>query len=291
VAGTFGSEPKGDWVAAKLFLGDGEGEVFLNLDPIGGYGELSMKDEAYGDAVLHELGRLLQGDASATATEPERPVDTVVEPVAAETPAPVPNRDAPRIAALVEKAGPGVFQPERRRALESLAKMGPRAKEALPVFLTALQDEDVIIRGEALRGLPNIRPDPKVGVAAVTPLLNDSYPINQVQAANALADFGETEMAATYLTVFLKGEAKSWAAIGLSRLGPAARGAVPLLIEMLEKWTEPNEGYSACMALAAIGRDARSALPALEGASQSPNKTVRDSAIYAIREIGGPGNP
>ncbi len=286
VAGAFGSEPKGDWISTKLFLGDGEGEVFLNLDPIGRHGELSMKDPAHGDAVLRALGRLLQGEVSASAREPERPAESVSEPLP-EMPAPAPNHDAARIAALVEKSAAGVPQPERRRALESLAKMGPRARDAVPVFLEALKDDDVIIRSEAVRGLPNLRPDPQIGVTAVTPLLSDSYPANQVWAANALADFGQTEMAATYLTVFLKGEAKTGAAAGLSRLGPEARGAVPLLVEMLEKRTEPNEGYWASMALAAIGRDATSALPALEAASKDPNKTVHEAARYAIREISG----
>ena len=36
--------------------------------------------------------------------------------------------------------------------------MGPRAIDAVPVFLKALEDEDPIIRGEALRGLPAFGP-------------------------------------------------------------------------------------------------------------------------------------
>lgn len=285
VAGAFGSEPEGNWVSTKLFLGDGESEVFLNLDPIGRYGELSMKDPVYGDKVLRELGRLLQGEVSATA--PERPAPRVVESSASPPPTPKRNRDAARIAALVEKARDGVPQPQRRQALESLGKLGPRASDAVPVFLEALEDEDPIIRGEALRGLPKLRTDPQLGAAAVTPLLSDPYPVNQVWAANALADFGQTETAATYLTVFLKGESKTWAAAGLTRLGPEARGAVGLLVEMLENRADEQEGYAACMALAAIGRDATSALPALEAASRDPDKYVRDAASYAISEIDG----
>ena len=148
-------------------------------------------------------------------------------------------------------------------------------------------DQDPLIRGEALLGLPKLRPDPQVGVAAVTPLLSDPYPVNQVWAANALADFGQTSTAATYLTVFLKGEANTWAAAGLTRLGPEARGAVPLLMEMLEKRKDAHEGYAACRALAAIGREAASALPALQAASRDPDKYVREAASYAIREIDG----
>ncbi|MGH9388103.1 MAG: HEAT repeat domain-containing protein, partial [Vicinamibacteria bacterium] len=265
-------------------------EVFLNLDPIGGYGEFSMKDSVYGGGVLRELGRLLQGEVSATARETavlERPAPGVAGSLASDTPAPSPNPDVSRIASLLEKAGAGVPQPERRKALETLAKMGPRARDAMPVFLEALADDDPIIRGEALLGLPKLRPDPQIGAAAVTPLLRDSYPVNQVWAANALADFGQSSAAATYLTVFLKGEAKTWAAGGLTRLGPEAKGAVPLLTEMLEERKDAHEAYAACMALAAIGREARSALPTLEAASRDPDKYIRDAASYAIREIDG----
>ena len=285
VAGTFGSEPKGPWIATKLFLGDGEGEVFLNLDPIGGYGEFSMKDPDYGNAVVRELARLLQGEAVATADD--APADPGVAPSgaaadSAPTTLATPN---PNVARLSGKASPGMRQPERRAALESLAHMGPRARDAVPVFLKALEDEDPIIRGAALRGLPALRPDPQIGIAAVTPLLKDSYPVNQVWAAEALAAFGDTRKAVTYLTVFLKGDAKTWAAAGLTEIGAEAREAVPLLIEMLENRTDPGEGYAACRALAAIGRDAASALPALRAASQDVSKNVRDAAIHAISEI------
>lgn len=282
VAGTFGSEPKGSWFATKLFLGDGEGEVFLNLDPIGGYGEFSMKDPDSGQAVVRELARLLQGEAVAASAD--APADPEVGAAAESTPTTLPTPN-PNVVRLAGKAAPGMRQPERRAALESLAQMGPRAREAVPVFLKALEDEDPIIRGAALRGLPALRPDSQIGIAAVTPLLKDSYPVNQVWAAEALAAFGDTRKAVTYLTVLLKGEARNYAAAGLTAIGPEARGATPLLIEMLENRKDPGDGYAACRALAAIGRDAASALPALRAASQDVSKTVRDAAIYAIREI------
>jgi hypothetical protein len=51
----------GTWTGAKLFFGSGEGEsqVFLNLDPAHHIGEFSMKDEDYGDGVLRELAKVL----------------------------------------------------------------------------------------------------------------------------------------------------------------------------------------------------------------------------------------
>ena len=57
--GSFDSKKKGSWIALKLFLGDDQGEVFLNLDPVSGKGEFSMKDSDYGNYVVSRLAQVL----------------------------------------------------------------------------------------------------------------------------------------------------------------------------------------------------------------------------------------
>jgi hypothetical protein len=57
--GGFTSSPPGHWIASKLFLDDGEGEVFLNLNPHDGVGEFSIKDEDYATEVVTALARVL----------------------------------------------------------------------------------------------------------------------------------------------------------------------------------------------------------------------------------------
>jgi hypothetical protein len=57
--GAFAAKPTGPWIATKIFLAGGEGEVFLNLDPTNGVGEFSIKDEGYGNVVIQELSRVL----------------------------------------------------------------------------------------------------------------------------------------------------------------------------------------------------------------------------------------
>lgn len=49
------------WRMIKLFFGegDGESEVFLNLNPTLRQGQFSIKDSDYGDAVLAELAKVL----------------------------------------------------------------------------------------------------------------------------------------------------------------------------------------------------------------------------------------
>jgi hypothetical protein len=58
LAGSFTSEPRGDWVATKVFVADGDGEFYLNLNSKEAKGEISIKDADYGDIVLRELSRV-----------------------------------------------------------------------------------------------------------------------------------------------------------------------------------------------------------------------------------------
>jgi hypothetical protein len=53
--GGFSATPKGDWIAMKIFLSGDQGEVFLNLNPVLGKAEFSIKDSAYGDFVVAQL--------------------------------------------------------------------------------------------------------------------------------------------------------------------------------------------------------------------------------------------
>jgi hypothetical protein len=59
LAGSFTSNPPGPWITAKVFVAGGEGEFYLNLNPAEGLGEISIKDEEYGDIVVQELAKIL----------------------------------------------------------------------------------------------------------------------------------------------------------------------------------------------------------------------------------------
>ncbi len=58
IGGRFTSTKSGDWIAFKLFLADGEGEVYLNVNPVIGEGEFTTKDPEYGEIVLRELAKV-----------------------------------------------------------------------------------------------------------------------------------------------------------------------------------------------------------------------------------------
>jgi hypothetical protein len=57
--GGYSSNPPGPWTAAKLFLADDSGEVYLNLDEHDRAGEFSIKDEDYAKIVVTELAKIM----------------------------------------------------------------------------------------------------------------------------------------------------------------------------------------------------------------------------------------
>jgi len=57
--GGFTSRSAGDWMTLKAFLANGDGEVYLNLNPEKGIGEFSLKDEGYAEVVLREVASVL----------------------------------------------------------------------------------------------------------------------------------------------------------------------------------------------------------------------------------------
>jgi hypothetical protein len=60
-AGGYSNKPRGDWKLVKLFLpkGGDDGEVFLNLNPVSGEAEFSIKDPDYGDYLLEQFAKVL----------------------------------------------------------------------------------------------------------------------------------------------------------------------------------------------------------------------------------------
>jgi hypothetical protein len=58
-ADAYASDPPGNWIVTKVFVANGDGEFYLNLNPTDGCGEISLKDEEYGDIVVRELAMIL----------------------------------------------------------------------------------------------------------------------------------------------------------------------------------------------------------------------------------------
>lgn len=58
-AGAFRGDPPGPWLVTKLFLAEGDAELFLNVDITDGLAEFLPKDPEYGKLLIPLLGSIL----------------------------------------------------------------------------------------------------------------------------------------------------------------------------------------------------------------------------------------
>lgn len=54
----FSDTPPGNWVLLKLFFGNDEGEVYLNLNSVLQKGEFSIKDSDYGNYLIAQMAKV-----------------------------------------------------------------------------------------------------------------------------------------------------------------------------------------------------------------------------------------
>lgn len=278
-AGAYTSDPKGTWIVTKVFLADGAGEVFLSIDPVGGWGEFAAKDEAYAHPVLRELGRVLQGTAVTRSTGDMSPAGRSPAP-AAVPPTPTPDPLA-SVRAKLHDPNPAV----QAVAIRDVRRLKEGGAALQPELIALTADPSLVVRAAALLALPEIGGDEAKSLEAVRAALHHTHAYTQVCAAQALAALGEPSLAVIYLTSSLKGEARAEAAGALGLLGLQAKIAVPQLAEMLKSRRNHDEGYAAAIALAKMGGEAASAVPELEAAAADPDPTVSRAARYALDQI------
>jgi HEAT repeat protein len=153
--------------------------------------------------------------------------------------APLPFEEALRV--LKKKDPDGG---KRLHAVESLAQLATAAREAVPVLLTVLKDDDVgEVRAEAARALGRIGPNEKV-VPALKRALEDEDRLVGVRAAEALglADPASEAAAVAFLVESLEYSRRRPEELplpvvlhSLMQLGPRARPAVPALLSHLRQ--------------------------------------------------------
>jgi WD40 repeat protein len=173
----------------------------------------------------------------------------------------------------------------RRKASESLMRLGPTAKTASTALGNALQDPDQTVRYNAAQALGRIGPEAKVAIPALGAALGDSNKDVRQSSAWALGKIGaESRSVAPALIQALKDENKDvrrTAAWALAISGVEERAAVPVLLEALGDSEESNR-ETAARALGRIGVEAKTTLPALVKALEDPSADVRRVAATAI---------
>lgn len=195
----------------------------------------------------------------------------------------------------------------RRAAAKGLAELGPEARAAVPDLGKALRDRDLFVRRFAAEALGKIGPDASAAIPALGLAMSDERKEVQIAAADALGRLGKDAIPA--LIAALKDPNKDpavrrLAAQGLSRSGPQARGAVPVLSNLLTgklsspkakkkgKGNDDDFRVDVALALGAIARaEDRAAIDALKSVSEGKqrNRALQKAASDSLRKLTGKG--
>ncbi|RPI77348.1 MAG: HEAT repeat domain-containing protein, partial [Planctomycetaceae bacterium] len=122
----------------------------------------------------------------------------------------------------------------RYSAVEVLGKLGADAVSAGPALLKAVEDDDPHVRAVAAAALPRVETPAELAVPALTKLLASNH---SVVAARALSVYrAQAASALPELEALLRDrnretEVRWYAARTIGKIGPAALGSVPALIE------------------------------------------------------------
>ncbi len=224
----------------------------------------------------------------------------------------VSSQDRPaEVGDLIQALG-GKSPEERLEAVSALGRLGPRAADAIPSLIGALNDQDIGVRWSATIALA------RIGPAAVIPLthaLADTQENIRLGAATAFCQIGpDAKEAVPSLLSAMKdqsGQVREKAAEALGRIGTAdqqiidslvqslsdpdpyfngqasdalskiGKGAVPVLIQAL-KDANDNVRWCAAIALSKMGQNAADAIPALIQSLKDKNENVRWSSVIAL---------
>jgi HEAT repeat protein len=163
----------------------------------------------------------------------------------------------PALAAALRDAHPGA----RAAAADTLRRLGPEAKEAVPALQEALADRagDKATRAQAALALGNVGEPAAPALPAVVAVLEDAGAPPEVRRACA-----ET----------------------LGRLGPGADAAGKLGAALASRGADVELRRAAAGALDRFGPEARPALPALRQALKDDDRFVRSLALHAVGRLG-----
>jgi HEAT repeat protein len=177
----------------------------------------------------------------------------------------------------------------RQECLRWLADLKRAALPALPDILAALQDPDSRVRLSATFVLAALGPTGEATALALRKRFDD--PDLQVRHFVAVAYHkltGDADLAAQVVIPLLREDSVNAQAVNtVGRLGPAARDAVPILVEMFNERREQRTYNPApvAKALGGIGPCPRQAVPSLRRALDD-NHWVRLEAAIALWRIG-----
>ena len=147
----------------------------------------------------------------------------------------------------------------------------------------AIVHSDPRVRRAAIRAIRHFDPAPTVLAPLFAKQLGDADPSVVLPALHTLADM--EDVAVPVLMEALKApQSRYWATIALAEIGAEAAPATAALAQLAAEG-EVHERLQAILALAAIGEKAAAAGPALIAAVQSPDKSLRFPAAFALGKV------
>ena len=205
-------------------------------------------------------------------------------PAAAQTKAEVPE--------LVQQLKSGTKPASRAKAADALARLGPKAKDGIPVLIDALKETgDLTVPPVAVKALAGIGAP---AVPALTDVLKHKDTIPRAYAAMALGLIGPEAKAAVPGLIDVAKAGKDPANIArlnavdaLGKIAPGAKDAVPALIDVLkQKGDNSPIRLRAAIALGRIGPGAADAVPALIDALKEPQAKAGPLCFHAATALG-----
>ena len=152
----------------------------------------------------------------------------------------------------------------RREAAYQLARLGPRAKEALPALINALDDSDKQVWSNAIGAIASLGPEAQEAIPRL---------LDHLGTRNSRAQRPRERSQVLFRSAF-----------ALSRIGAPA---IPQLISALSA-DDPALREGAARALGGIGSGAHEAVPALVDNLGHDDAAVRREAVDALGNIGLP---
>jgi HEAT repeat protein len=172
----------------------------------------------------------------------------------------------------------------RREAKLAFGKIGPAAVTPL---IELLKDNDWLVRWSAVVALGNIGADAAIAVPAITDLFKEKGRPSPYDAVWAVSLIGSPAAIELLIELLSDGRrnVRVQAAMGLGRLGPKAKAAIPSLVDLLkEKGLDIL--WAAATALADIGgTEAHVAVAALMELVKSGDGLIRRAAAFSVWRI------
>jgi len=172
----------------------------------------------------------------------------------------------------------------RSAAARALGAIGKDAKGAIPMLLELSEDRDATVRAAVAAALGDTSPDAGPAISALVRLFRDPVPAVRLQAALAVVKIGASAVNVLINTVPNENLFMRVSAIyALGEIGPAARDAVPTLLDKLND-PEPIIRSGAALAVGKIAaRPTQEAIKKLKDSLKDEREAaVRVSVCLAL---------